>query len=103
MRQSLGQVYVALNKQTGQEVIVKLIERGPTVSKHVENELLLHRQGRSWLAVALLLVLQRGPDWLPVAWRLLLQRGPGWLPVPLPLMLQRPEAGAGGWKETIRP
>lgn len=44
VRQSLGQVYLALNKETGQEVIVKLIERGPTVSKHVERELLLHRR-----------------------------------------------------------
>lgn len=46
IRQSLGQVYLAVNKETGQEVVVKLIERGPTVSRHVESELLLHRHAR---------------------------------------------------------
>eukprot|EP00887_Chlorella_sp_A99_P000352 scaffold13.g352.t1 len=44
IRQSLGQVYLAVNKETGQQVVIKLIERGPTVSKHVESELLLHRK-----------------------------------------------------------
>ena len=37
------QVYLARNKETGQEVVIKMIERGPAVSKHVESELLIHR------------------------------------------------------------
>ena len=40
------QVYLARNKETGEEVVIKMIERGPAVSKHVESELLIHRCGR---------------------------------------------------------
>ena len=40
---SISQVYLARNKETGQEVVIKMIERGPAVSKHVESELLIHR------------------------------------------------------------
>lgn len=43
-RTTLGQVYLARNKETGQEVVIKMIERGPAVSKHVESELLIHRK-----------------------------------------------------------
>lgn len=42
-RTTLGQVYLARNKETGQDVVIKMIERGPAVSKHVESELLVHR------------------------------------------------------------
>lgn len=42
-RTTLGQVYLARNKDTGKEVVIKMIERGPAVSKHVESELLVHR------------------------------------------------------------
>lgn len=42
-RTTLGQVYLARNKDSGQEVVIKMIERGPAVSKHVESELLVHR------------------------------------------------------------
>ena len=42
-RTTLGQVYLARNKETGQEVVVKMLERGPAVTKHVESELLIHR------------------------------------------------------------
>lgn len=43
-RTTLGQVYLARNKESGQQVVIKMIERGPAVSKHVETELLIHRQ-----------------------------------------------------------
>ncbi|PSC67948.1 acyl-binding domain-containing 4-like isoform X1 isoform A [Micractinium conductrix] len=43
-RTTLGQVYLARNKETGQEVVVKMLERGPAVTKHVESELLIHRK-----------------------------------------------------------
>ncbi|KAL4422566.1 hypothetical protein ABPG75_008763 [Micractinium tetrahymenae] len=43
-RTTLGQVYLARNKDSGQEVVIKMIERGPAVSKHVESELLVHRK-----------------------------------------------------------
>lgn len=43
-RTTLGQVYLARNKENGQQVVIKMIERGPAVSKHVENELLIHRK-----------------------------------------------------------
>lgn len=42
-RTTLGQVYLARNKDSKQEVVIKMIERGPAVSKHVESELLVHR------------------------------------------------------------
>ena len=42
-RTTLGQVYLARNKESKQEVVIKMIERGPAVSKHVESELLIHR------------------------------------------------------------
>ncbi|EFN52410.1 hypothetical protein CHLNCDRAFT_138887 [Chlorella variabilis] len=47
-RTTLGQVYLARNKENGQQVVIKMIERGPAVSKHVENELLIHRQAAAW-------------------------------------------------------
>ena len=43
-RTTLGQVYLARNKETRQDFVIKMLERGPAVSKHVENELLIHRQ-----------------------------------------------------------
>ena len=46
-----AQVYLARNKETGQEVVIKMIERGPAVSKHVESELLIHRRARGGAAV----------------------------------------------------
>lgn len=48
-RTTLGQVYLARNKESGQQVVIKMIERGPAVSKHVETELLIHRQGQGLL------------------------------------------------------
>ena len=43
-RQPLGgQVYLARHHASGQHVLVKLIERGPSVTRHVETELLIHR------------------------------------------------------------
>ncbi|KAI3430307.1 hypothetical protein D9Q98_004903 [Chlorella vulgaris] len=46
-RTTLGQVYLARNKEKGgkgSQVVIKMIERGPSVSKHVESELLIHRK-----------------------------------------------------------
>ncbi|GAB4815243.1 hypothetical protein N2152v2_002289 [Parachlorella kessleri] len=43
-RQSFGYVYLARHKETGQEVVIKLLERGPSVTTHVEQELLIHRK-----------------------------------------------------------
>ena len=45
-KQTLGPVYLARNKESGEQVLVKLIERGPSVSRHLESELLLHRHAR---------------------------------------------------------
>lgn len=42
-RQSFGYVYLARHKETGQSVVIKLLERGPSVTSHVQAELLIHR------------------------------------------------------------
>ena len=43
-RQSMGTVYLARRKDTGEQVVIKLVERGPTVTNHVAKELLIHRK-----------------------------------------------------------
>lgn len=43
-KQSLGMVYIARNRVTGEDVVIKLIERGPAITRHVANELVIHRK-----------------------------------------------------------
>lgn len=43
-RHSLGPVYLARQRDTEQKVIIKLIDRGPSVTDHLANELLMHRK-----------------------------------------------------------
>jgi serine/threonine-protein kinase SRK2 len=37
-------VYLARNRVTGDDVVIKLIERGPAITRHVANELVIHRK-----------------------------------------------------------
>lgn len=43
-KQSMGIVYLARNRNTGERVVIKTIDRGASVTKNVQAELLLHRQ-----------------------------------------------------------
>lgn len=42
-KQALGLLYLAQRRDTGEKVVIKLIERGASVTRHVASELLLHR------------------------------------------------------------
>jgi hypothetical protein len=66
-RTTLGQVYLARNKEKGgkgSQVVIKMIERGPSVSKHVESELLIHRRVLMCVQCVLLLRLLHSPGML---------------------------------------
>jgi serine/threonine-protein kinase SRK2 len=43
-KQSMGIVYLARNRTTGERVVIKMIDRGASVTKNVQAELLLHRR-----------------------------------------------------------
>ena len=42
-KHTLGLLYLACRRDTGEKVVIKLIERGASVTRHVASELLLHR------------------------------------------------------------